>query len=56
MFAWFIELFTTIITWIFALFGLEYGKSSVDVAVNEPLMEVPPPAEPVIVEQTVEMA
>jgi len=26
MFEWFIDLFTTIITWVLSLFGMEYGK------------------------------
>jgi len=46
MFEWFIDLFTTIITWVLSLFGIDYGKiGSVE---GEKQVEVVPTVDPVV--------
>jgi hypothetical protein len=49
MFEWLIDFITVIISWVLSWFGIEYGQKDVPI-VNEPMMEIPPAVEPMMVE------
>lgn len=48
MFEWFIDLFTSIITWVLALFGIDYSKLSEKKVDFAPDVEVVPSVEAVV--------
>ncbi len=45
MFEWFIDLFTSVITWVLALFGIDYSKISEKKVDFAPAVEIVPIAE-----------
>jgi len=52
MFEWFIDLFTSVITWVLALFGIDYAKLSEKKVDFAPAVEIVPTVEaPVAMEE-----
>ena len=49
MFEWLIDIVTAIISWVLSWFGIQYGQTDAPI-VNEPMMEIPPAVEPMMVE------